>query len=132
MQIEHDTELFSSVHNATCPKGVPPAAYDLPLVPIDVDGPLVKEYRRVVLAKLSPSGAAADEPRLREIATELIDAFIERGSCDLSQELLTPLPGNLSRRQRCDTAHPTGSAVLPSLTAETGTTAVRREQLLRG
>ena len=88
----HDTELFSSVHSSACPKGVPSAAYEIPLLPIDVDGPMVKEYRRVVLARLSPSGAAEDEPRLREICTELIDAFIERGSCDLSQDLLTALP----------------------------------------
>lgn len=88
----HDTELFSSVHSAQCPKGVPAASYDIPLLPIDVDGEMVKEYRRVVLSKLSPSGAAEDEPRVREIVTELIDAFIERGSCDLSQELLTALP----------------------------------------
>jgi cytochrome P450 len=88
----HDTELFSSAHSAACPKGVPSGAYVDPLLPIDVDGDMVKEYRRVVLARLSPSGAAEDEPWLREITNELIDAFIERGSCDLSQELLTALP----------------------------------------
>ncbi len=49
-----DPELFSSAHSAACPKGVPSGAYDIPLVPIDVDGPMVKEYRRIVLGTLSP------------------------------------------------------------------------------
>lgn len=90
-----DSELFSSAHSAADPKGVPPGSYDIPLIPIDVDGPMVQEYRRVVLSWFSPGGAKRDEPRIREICTELIDAFIERGSCDLSQELLTPLPARL-------------------------------------
>lgn len=88
----HDTDLFSSAHSDEHPKGVPSSSYRLPLLPIDVDGPMVKEYRRIVLARLSPGGAAEDEARVREICTELIDAFIERASCDLSQELLTALP----------------------------------------
>jgi cytochrome P450 len=87
-----DSELFSSAHGPDDPKGVPPAAYDTPLIPIDIDGPMVHEYRKVVLGALSPGGAKRDEPRIREICTELIDAFIERGECDLSVELLTPLP----------------------------------------
>lgn len=87
-----DTELFSSAHAPDDPKGVPPASYDIPLLPIDVDGAAVQEYRRVVLPWLSPGGARRDEPLLRALCTELVDDFIERGSCDLAQELLTPLP----------------------------------------
>jgi cytochrome P450 len=90
-----DWELFSSRHGGGVQKGVPPAAYDTPLIPIDVDGPMVQEYRRVVLSWFSPGGAKRDEPRIREICAELIDSFIERGECDLSQELLTPLPARL-------------------------------------
>jgi cytochrome P450 len=48
-----------------------------------------------VLSWFSPGGAQALEPRIRELATELIDAFIERGHADLSQELFTPLPARL-------------------------------------
>lgn len=90
-----DWELFSSVHSAEDNKGVPAAAYDTPLIPIDVDGPMVQEYRRVVLPWFSPGGAKRDEPRIRELCTELIDSFIEQGSCDLAQDLFTPLPARL-------------------------------------
>lgn len=85
-------ELFSSANSEEQPKGVPWGGYYDPLIPIDIDGDKVKDYRRVVLSYLSPGGAKEEEPRLREICTELIDSFIERGACDLSQELLTPLP----------------------------------------
>jgi cytochrome P450 len=90
-----DPDLFSSAHSAAVPKGVPRSTQDDPLIPIDVDGPLVHEYRRVVLSWFSPGGAKELEPRIRELATELIDAFIERGHADLSQELFTPLPARL-------------------------------------
>jgi cytochrome P450 len=90
-----DSELFSSAHGAAVPKGIPPATYTDPLIPIDVDGPMVQEFRRVVLGWFSPGGARRAEPHIRELATELIDEFIERGECDLSQELLTPLPARV-------------------------------------
>jgi cytochrome P450 len=90
-----DSELFSSQHSPEQPKGVPPASYDTPLIPIDVDGPMVHEFRRVVLSWFSPGGAKRDEQRIREICSEQIDSFIERGSCDLSEELLTALPARL-------------------------------------
>ncbi len=90
-----DWELFSSVHSLDNPKGVPQASYPTPLIPIDVDGPMVQEFRRVALSWFSPGGAKRDEARIREICTELIDDFIERGSCDLSHELLTALPARL-------------------------------------
>ena len=90
-----DAGLFSSTHSTEHPKGVPAAPYPDPLIPIDYDGPLVHEYRRVVLPRFSPRGAQADEPRTRALATELIDGFIDRGEVDLTQELLTPLPARL-------------------------------------
>lgn len=90
-----DTELFSSAHSGEDPKGVPAGSYDIPLVPIDFDGEMVQEFRRVVLPWFSPGGAKRDEARIHELCTELIDSFVERGSCDLSEELLTPLPARL-------------------------------------
>lgn len=89
----HDSELFSSRHAPPeIDKGVPSSGTPLALLPIDFDGPIVQEQRRIVLSYFSPGTAAREEPRLREIAHELVDEFIERGHCDLTQELLTPLP----------------------------------------
>jgi len=88
-------ELFSSEHSATVKKGVPTAAYDTPLLPIDFDGAAVQEYRRVLLSWFSPGAAKADTLRATEIADELIDNFIEKGSCDLAQDLLFALPARI-------------------------------------
>ena len=88
----HDTGLFSSAHSAQQPKGIPPTLTPHPLVPIDYDGPSVQAFRRITLARFSPGAAMAQEPWIRKIATELIDEFIERGTADLAQELLIPLP----------------------------------------
>jgi cytochrome P450 len=84
----HDTELFSN----GMAKAVPAAPYEDPLVPIDLDPPLVTAYRRVLLPALSPHAAKAAEPALRALASELIDNIIERGQGDLAQDVFTPLP----------------------------------------
>jgi cytochrome P450 len=83
-----DHELFSSDMR----KSVPMLGQPDPLVPIDIDPPLLQEYRRLLLPHLSPKAAKAKEADLRHMAGEMIDGFIERGEADLSQELFTPLP----------------------------------------
>lgn len=87
-----DWQLFSSGHSAQCPKGVPGALYEAPLIPIDYDGQLQQDFRKVVLGWFNPGHAARMQPRIDEICTELIDAFIERGEADLGDELFTALP----------------------------------------
>ncbi|MGE3329257.1 MAG: hypothetical protein AB7N61_28000, partial [Acidimicrobiia bacterium] len=74
-----DNELFLSVHSAELPKGVPPAAYSDPLIPIDIDGDIQQEYRKMVLNWFNPGHARSMKPRIEQICTELIDDFIERG-----------------------------------------------------
>ncbi|MCU1345079.1 MAG: putative cytochrome, partial [Acidimicrobiia bacterium] len=78
--------LFSSAHTQEHPKGVPPNPNPSPLIPIDIDGPIQQEFRKLSLGWFNPGTAKAMEPRINEICTELIDAFIERGECDLSEE----------------------------------------------
>ena len=87
-----DWELFSSGHSPELPKGVPPAAYEAPLIPIDYDGPLQQDFRKVVLNWFNPGHAKRLQPRIEQICDQLIDAFIERGHADLSDELFTALP----------------------------------------
>jgi len=91
-----NTALFRSVHSEELPKGVPGAPYKDPLIPIDIDGPIQQEFRKLSLGWFNPGTAKAMEPRINEICTELIDAFIERGECDISQELFTALPARVT------------------------------------
>jgi len=87
-----DPELFSSAHSKECPKGAPGSLYEDPLIPIDIDGPIQQEYRKMVLNWFNPGHARAMQPRIEQICTDLIDNFIERGEADIAGELFTALP----------------------------------------
>jgi cytochrome P450 len=94
-----DDELFISSQGAGIPD---PNGYGKPLTevlpPIHTDPPLTGEMRKLTLKFLSPAAADALEPEMRLIATELVDAFIERGTADIVAELTTPLPARVILR----------------------------------
>jgi cytochrome P450 len=76
--------------------GVPPGAPDasdrrMPMM-ILMDPPDHDELRNLVNRSFTPRRIAELEPRVRQIARELIDGFAERGSCDLWAEFAAPLP----------------------------------------
>lgn len=83
-----DPDLFSSAME----KGIPLAGNPGPFIPIDIDPPQLQQYRRIALPWFSPSSARTLEPMFRELATELIDEFIETGEADIVGQLTTPLP----------------------------------------
>ena len=56
------------------------------------DPPEHTRHRKLISKALSPRSVRALEPQIREITTELIDAFIDRGSVDLIPEFAVPLP----------------------------------------
>jgi cytochrome P450 len=85
-------ELFSSGHSTECPKGVPSAPYVDPLIPIDLDGQIQQDFRKVVLNWFNPGHAKGMKDRVEQICDDLIDNFIERGEAELSYELFTALP----------------------------------------
>lgn len=85
---EQDTETFSCAPA----KQIPSAGTPDPFIPIDIDPPLLQEYRRITLSHLSPTAAKRSEGYFRRLATELIDEFIETGSTDIVGRLTTPLP----------------------------------------
>ena len=87
-----DWETFSSGHSAGCPKGVPSSLYAEPLIPIDLDGPVQQDFRKVVLSWFNPGHAKSMKERVEEMCDDLIDEFIERGEAELSYELFTALP----------------------------------------
>lgn len=56
------------------------------------DPPEHTRHRKLISKALSPRSVRALEPQIRAITTELIDAFIDRGSVDLIPEFAVPLP----------------------------------------
>jgi cytochrome P450 len=67
----------------------------LPMVPIAFDPPDHARYRQVLQPFFSPRSTAHWQPRVRTLVTELIDRFIEAGSCDLVTDLAVPLPADV-------------------------------------
>jgi cytochrome P450 len=86
--VARQTEIFSMQPERRVP--LPP--YKAHFLPMDSDPPQLQQYRKMLLPWYTPKAAEADEARLREIATELTDGFIERGHADVIAELTTPLP----------------------------------------
>ncbi len=66
--------------------------FDLPLVPFESDPPQHKTYRQLIQPLFQPSAVAALEPMLREICTELIGKFGDRGGCEFVGEFSSLFP----------------------------------------
>jgi cytochrome P450 len=59
---------------------------------IAMDNPLHDELRTAVSRKFTPRAIKEFEPIVRALAAEHVDAFVDRGSCELMHELAIPLP----------------------------------------
>jgi cytochrome P450 len=57
-----------------------------------LDPPEHAWFRRVQAAPFSPRGIRGVADRIEQIVNELIDDFIDRGSCDLHRDFARPLP----------------------------------------
>ena len=93
----HAPEVFSS-RPSEHGRGAPPVPGAGSLVPIDFDPPELGMYRSFLLSALSPGSVREMQPLIREMTTDFIDQFIERGTADVAQELFTPLPAQLILR----------------------------------
>ncbi|RLV47451.1 cytochrome P450 [Nocardioides mangrovicus] len=62
-------------------------------IPIELDGPIHTQYRKLLDPLLSPARIAAIEDDIRAVANDLIDGFIETGQCDVVPQFAFPFPG---------------------------------------
>jgi cytochrome P450 len=82
-----DSETFVSGHGHRIPVvGVPKA------IPIDYDGTLHREYRRIMIAALTPRRIAAMQPFLRDLIGRLVADFHAAGGGDVVAQVALPLP----------------------------------------
>lgn len=63
-----------------------------PIIPQQVDGPAHLKYRRLLMPLVSAKRVAEYEPLLVKHTNELIDSFIDKGGCELRQDLAEPVP----------------------------------------
>jgi cytochrome P450 family 142 subfamily A polypeptide 1 len=59
---------------------------------IDLDGSDHRKRRKLVSHAFSPARVRDLAPRIRGICDDLIDAFCERGACDIRRDFAAPLP----------------------------------------
>jgi cytochrome P450 len=86
--VAYDTEHFSS--RRVIVRETPPPR--VPAPPITSDPPEHRPARMVLLPPLTPDAVKRIEPRARAIASELIDKFIARGTCDAAVEYAQEIP----------------------------------------
>ena len=91
LRVAQDWETFSSELGITVP--YQPPANSMKILPVAVDPPLQRTFKRLVNAHFTPAKVGPWEEPTRVLVNQLIDAFIERGECDFMTEFARPLPG---------------------------------------
>ena len=61
-------------------------------IPLQIDPPDHSRYRKMLDPLFSPRRMAEREQEVTDLANQLIDTFVERGSCDFSTEFAVPFP----------------------------------------
>ena len=63
-----------------------------PLIPLQIDPPQHVKYRRILDPLFAPKKMVLLEAQIVALVKELVDAFVDRGECDLHEEFAVPLP----------------------------------------
>ena len=88
LAVAQDWQTFSSAHGLTVPIS-PIAVRNLP---VEIDPPLQRVFKRLINVYFTPAAVAPWEDRTRALVTRLIDGFIERGRCDFMADFARPYP----------------------------------------
>jgi cytochrome P450 len=91
LKVAQDWQTFSSELGITVPHK--PPSTPMKILPVAVDPPLQRTFKRLVNAHFTPAKVAPWEAPTRALVNELIDRFIERGECDFMTEFARPFPG---------------------------------------
>jgi cytochrome P450 len=93
LRMAQDWETFSSGEGVALNRPGPDV---LPyIMPIDIDPPRQRVYRKQLNPYFAPKVVSRLESDIRDIADELIDTFIYRGSCDIAVEFARQFPGTV-------------------------------------
>lgn len=95
----HDVERLSSGAEGVL---LDPIGDRAPMIPTELDPPEHRGWRRVLNPYFSASYVARYEQPIRDIANELIDGFVERGTADGVADFAGPMPGLLFFREILD------------------------------
>ena len=93
LNVLRDTETFTSSKGNRIPNMPFP-----PMIPVDIDPPAHRGYRRILNPPLSPQMVAPMEDSIRAQAVELIDAFAGQRTVDFCAAYAIPLPKRIAIR----------------------------------
>src|SRR5580700_9582641 len=82
-------EMFTSNMSAVDLKNV------RPLIPLQIDPPDHKKYRKMLDPILAPRQMALLEEPVTRLVNDLIDAFVDRGDVDFAREFSVPFPSQV-------------------------------------
>ena len=91
LRVAQDWETFSSELGITVP--YQPTSTPMKILPVAVDPPLQRTFKRLVNAHFTPAKVGPWEEPTRALVNQLIDGFVERGECEFMTEFARPLPG---------------------------------------
>lgn len=86
-----DDQHYTTVPTVTIP--VNPDA--VPILPLQADSSVHRDYRRILDPFFRPKVVTKYEDGIREMTNELIDSFIETGTCEFVNDFARALPGRL-------------------------------------
>ncbi|MBO0727981.1 MAG: cytochrome P450 [Acidimicrobiaceae bacterium] len=93
LRMAQDWANFTSTEGVTIPRPGPDV---VPYIcPIEMDPPRQRAYRKQVNPQLTAKVMEPYEASIRQIADELIDTFIEQGSCDIARDFARKFPGTV-------------------------------------
>jgi cytochrome P450 len=96
LRVSQDWETFSSELGITVPSVPAPANADgrpMKILPVAVDPPLQRTFKRLINAYFTPKAVTAWEEPTRQLVNRLLDGFIVSGHCDFMADFARPFPG---------------------------------------
>ena len=88
-EVFRDPQVFSSNMDAVDLQNV------RPLIPLQIDPPEHKKYRKILDPLFAPKQMALLEEPVAQLVNDLIDRFIDRGECDFAKEFSIPFPSQV-------------------------------------
>jgi cytochrome P450 len=73
----------------------PALGNERPLIPLQIDGPEHTKYRKLLDPLFAPRVVAALEPRVVQVADELIDRFVDQPEIEFYRAFCVPLPSRI-------------------------------------
>lgn len=88
VEAANDHTLFTTARGVT----IPPLGLPTGSVPLTVEPPDHKHYRRALQPYFTPLAVSKLEPMVRQVVVEHVEAFAGRGHADLIEEYAAPIP----------------------------------------